>query len=267
MLIERRVFLTGVTIDRSGIFELTSLILISFFSETAELHQRFLEHLRYGHRGRQCDRCGCNGIWCKSKYRVYWIHLTKYYYLVNRRQVPVEIDPKQSSISRQTAIHSIQFNVGFLRLFRAARLVKLLRQGYTIRILLWTFIQSFKVRICWTGEFKSLCPRESSREIWPPSFTETWVKSLDRDPTKNLGAFENSVNSILSKSGLEIILPSNYWAISFWFTNLTGSCVAILKLAAISTQLLSLTQWIRNRVSNSRVQFKAFRSLMLSEFL
>jgi hypothetical protein len=36
-------------------------------------------------------------------------------------------------------------NVGFLRLFRAARLVKLLRQGYTIRILLWTFIQSFKV--------------------------------------------------------------------------------------------------------------------------
>ena len=34
--------------------------------------------------------------------------------------------------------------MGFLRLFRAARLVKLLRQGYTIRILLWTFIQSFK---------------------------------------------------------------------------------------------------------------------------
>ncbi|XP_014666155.1 PREDICTED: voltage-dependent calcium channel type A subunit alpha-1-like [Priapulus caudatus] len=35
-------------------------------------------------------------------------------------------------------------NIGFLRLFRAARLIKLLRQGYTIRILLWTFIQSFK---------------------------------------------------------------------------------------------------------------------------
>uniref|UniRef100_A0A8B9W4S0 Voltage-dependent R-type calcium channel subunit alpha n=1 Tax=Anas zonorhyncha TaxID=75864 RepID=A0A8B9W4S0_9AVES len=36
---------------------------------------------------------------------------------------------------------------GFLklfRLFRAARLIKLLRQGYTIRILLWTFVQSFK---------------------------------------------------------------------------------------------------------------------------
>ncbi|ESN95222.1 hypothetical protein HELRODRAFT_128993, partial [Helobdella robusta] len=35
-------------------------------------------------------------------------------------------------------------NIGFLRLFRAARLIKLLRQGYTIRILLWTFVQSFK---------------------------------------------------------------------------------------------------------------------------
>ncbi|XP_076325317.1 voltage-dependent calcium channel type A subunit alpha-1-like [Tachypleus tridentatus] len=37
------------------------------------------------------------------------------------------------------------FNVGFLRLFRAARLIKLLRQGYTIRILLWTFIQSLRL--------------------------------------------------------------------------------------------------------------------------
>ncbi|KAF7259597.1 hypothetical protein EG68_05093 [Paragonimus skrjabini miyazakii] len=35
-------------------------------------------------------------------------------------------------------------SLGFLRLFRAARLIKLIRQGYTIRILLWTFIQSFK---------------------------------------------------------------------------------------------------------------------------
>ncbi|XP_030081790.1 voltage-dependent calcium channel type A subunit alpha-1 isoform X16 [Drosophila hydei] len=39
---------------------------------------------------------------------------------------------------------SNSINVGFLRLFRAARLIKLLRQGYTIRILLWTFVQSFK---------------------------------------------------------------------------------------------------------------------------
>ena len=36
-------------------------------------------------------------------------------------------------------------SLSFLRLFRAARLIKLLRQGYTIRILLWTFVQSFKV--------------------------------------------------------------------------------------------------------------------------
>ncbi|XP_075226266.1 voltage-dependent calcium channel type A subunit alpha-1-like [Lycorma delicatula] len=41
-------------------------------------------------------------------------------------------------------IEDNSFNVGFLRLFRAARLIKLLRQGYTIRILLWTFVQSFK---------------------------------------------------------------------------------------------------------------------------
>uniref|UniRef100_A0A3B3R636 Calcium voltage-gated channel subunit alpha1 E n=1 Tax=Paramormyrops kingsleyae TaxID=1676925 RepID=A0A3B3R636_9TELE len=38
----------------------------------------------------------------------------------------------------------LMFNMSFLKLFRAARLIKLLRQGYTIRILLWTFVQSFK---------------------------------------------------------------------------------------------------------------------------
>ncbi|XP_063422202.1 voltage-dependent calcium channel type A subunit alpha-1-like isoform X3 [Mytilus trossulus] len=36
------------------------------------------------------------------------------------------------------------FNIGVFRLFRAARLIKLLRQGYTVRLLLWTFLQSFK---------------------------------------------------------------------------------------------------------------------------
>ncbi|KAJ7339584.1 hypothetical protein OS493_005987 [Desmophyllum pertusum] len=36
------------------------------------------------------------------------------------------------------------FDPSLFRLFRAARLIKLLRQGYTIRILLWTFLQSFK---------------------------------------------------------------------------------------------------------------------------
>ncbi|XP_043941319.1 voltage-dependent R-type calcium channel subunit alpha-1E-like isoform X1 [Protopterus annectens] len=41
-------------------------------------------------------------------------------------------------------INTNSFNMSFLKLFRAARLIKLLRQGYTIRILLWTFVQSFK---------------------------------------------------------------------------------------------------------------------------
>merc|ERR550539_766507 len=35
-------------------------------------------------------------------------------------------------------------NVGFLRLFRAARLIKLLRRSVSIRILLFTFVQSIK---------------------------------------------------------------------------------------------------------------------------
>ncbi|KAJ7988513.1 hypothetical protein DPEC_G00324360 [Dallia pectoralis] len=43
-----------------------------------------------------------------------------------------------------TEIKDKLINLSFLRLFRAARLIKLLRQGYTIRILLWTFVQSFK---------------------------------------------------------------------------------------------------------------------------
>jgi len=50
-------------------------------------------------------------------------------------------------INKNPLLQENFINVGFLRLFRAARLIKLLRQGYTIRILLWTFVQSFKVRI------------------------------------------------------------------------------------------------------------------------
>ncbi|XP_077463702.1 voltage-dependent R-type calcium channel subunit alpha-1E [Stigmatopora argus] len=41
-------------------------------------------------------------------------------------------------------LQSVNINMSFLKLFRAARLIKLLRQGYTIRILFWTFVQSFK---------------------------------------------------------------------------------------------------------------------------
>uniref|UniRef100_A0A673YEY0 Calcium voltage-gated channel subunit alpha1 E n=1 Tax=Salmo trutta TaxID=8032 RepID=A0A673YEY0_SALTR len=48
------------------------------------------------------------------------------------------------SITEIVSMADCTFNMGFLKLFRAARLIKLLRQGYTIRILLWTFVQSFK---------------------------------------------------------------------------------------------------------------------------
>ncbi|KAJ8395442.1 hypothetical protein AAFF_G00031760 [Aldrovandia affinis] len=50
-------------------------------------------------------------------------------------EIIVDLTPSQSQPP---------FNMSFLKLFRAARLIKLLRQGYTIRILLWTFVQSFK---------------------------------------------------------------------------------------------------------------------------
>ena len=42
----------------------------------------------------------------------------------------------------------VEINLSFLRLFRAARLLKLLRQFESIRILLWTFVQSIKVGSC-----------------------------------------------------------------------------------------------------------------------
>ncbi|XP_032923704.1 voltage-dependent R-type calcium channel subunit alpha-1E isoform X3 [Catharus ustulatus] len=51
--------------------------------------------------------------------------------------------PSDPLISSQL-VNTSSFNMSFLKLFRAARLIKLLRQGYTIRILLWTFVQSFK---------------------------------------------------------------------------------------------------------------------------
>ncbi|KAG9337373.1 hypothetical protein JZ751_028793 [Albula glossodonta] len=48
-------------------------------------------------------------------------------------------------------------NLSFLRLFRAARLIKLLRQGETIRILLWTFVQSFKASLGCHASDSPLC--------------------------------------------------------------------------------------------------------------
>jgi hypothetical protein len=41
------------------------------------------------------------------------------------------------------------FNLSFLRLFRAARLLRLLQRGRSIRILMWTFVQSVKVGLIW----------------------------------------------------------------------------------------------------------------------
>eukprot|EP00111_Clytia_hemisphaerica_P002564 TCONS_00007303-protein len=46
--------------------------------------------------------------------------------------------------SKTFTTQKIPFDPSVFRLFRAARLIKLLRRGYTIRILLWTFLQSFK---------------------------------------------------------------------------------------------------------------------------
>ncbi len=59
------------------------------------------------------------------------------------RVKPAPLDPFMYPGS-MAAPKKTTINLGFLRLFRAARLIKLLRQGYTIRILLWTFVQSFK---------------------------------------------------------------------------------------------------------------------------
>uniref|UniRef100_A0A673IXE3 Voltage-dependent N-type calcium channel subunit alpha n=1 Tax=Sinocyclocheilus rhinocerous TaxID=307959 RepID=A0A673IXE3_9TELE len=67
-----------------------------------------------------------------------------------------------------TEIEDKRINLSFLRLFRAARLIKLLRQGYTIRILLWTFVQSFKVKSLFHLFCLSLfvCYRSATGETW-----------------------------------------------------------------------------------------------------
>ena len=77
------------------------------------------------------------------------------------------------------------FNVGVFRLFRAARLIKLLRQGYTIRLLLWTFLQSFKVHLsCSLFPPPSLFPHLSpslspslSHPLSPSLSLSLWFKS------------------------------------------------------------------------------------------
>lgn len=61
-----------------------------------------------------------------------------------RRSMTEEIEIFVCNWSTNTPFQDKGLNVGFLRLFRAARLIKLMRQGATIRVLLWTFVQSFK---------------------------------------------------------------------------------------------------------------------------
>lgn len=100
--------------------------IVSYFylNRSTELFQGPLEcfWFRNSHRKYHWRSCA----WARSK-------LSR-----EKRWVPLTI-PLSSSLQQENS-----FNVGFLRLFRAARLIKLLRQGYTIRILLWTFVQSFK---------------------------------------------------------------------------------------------------------------------------
>ena len=56
-------------------------------------------------------------------------------------------DPMKTSKNKITTFNFVtQVSVGFLKLFRAARLIKLLRRSVSVRILLYTFVQSFKVR-------------------------------------------------------------------------------------------------------------------------
>ena len=93
-----------------------------------ELFQRPLEHLRLHHGGWKHRGRPHGGICRKSP-----------------RDVKVDENPRLKQFHGFLQKNFI--NVGFMRLFRAARLIKLLRQGYTIRILLWTFVQSFKVRL------------------------------------------------------------------------------------------------------------------------
>eukprot|EP00794_Sanderia_malayensis_P016877 gene16877-18582_t len=48
------------------------------------------------------------------------------------------------SVINACANNDFPIDPSFFRLFRAFRLIKLLKQGYNIRVLLWTFLQSFK---------------------------------------------------------------------------------------------------------------------------
>uniref|UniRef100_A0A8B9JH13 Calcium channel, voltage-dependent, N type, alpha 1B subunit, b n=1 Tax=Astyanax mexicanus TaxID=7994 RepID=A0A8B9JH13_ASTMX len=79
-------------------------------------------------------------------------------------------------------------NLSFLRLFRAARLIKLLRQGYTIRILLWTFVQSFKVIPVYILLFISSATGEAWHEIMLACLSEKPCDPLSGSSEKECGS-------------------------------------------------------------------------------
>lgn len=79
--------------------------------------------------------------------QIFLLHFTIFYINTSLFHIlSFPLDHSPLSTHGSTHVQENFINLSFLRLFRAARLIKLLRQGGTIRILLWTFVQSFKVQ-------------------------------------------------------------------------------------------------------------------------
>ncbi|XP_022780550.1 voltage-dependent N-type calcium channel subunit alpha-1B-like isoform X2 [Stylophora pistillata] len=77
-------------------------------------------------------------------FRDYWNIFDFIVVLGGLMDVLVTVVDKYAKETQKGGTLGIGIDPSMFRLFRAARLIKLLRRGYTIRILLWTFLQSFK---------------------------------------------------------------------------------------------------------------------------
>lgn len=77
-------------------------------------------------------------------FRDYWNIFDFIVVLGGLLDVVVTVVDRFSETEGENNTFGIGIDPSMFRLFRAARLIKLLRRGYTIRILLWTFLQSFK---------------------------------------------------------------------------------------------------------------------------
>lgn len=77
-------------------------------------------------------------------FRDYWNIFDFIVVLGGLMDVLVTVVDKYDKETQKGGTLGIGIDPSMFRLFRAARLIKLLRRGYTIRILLWTFLQSFK---------------------------------------------------------------------------------------------------------------------------